>query len=283
MNRFIQKYSDVPNGFVEDFFTIVDETYGDDELVIDFDIIVKWLKVRIDNLKRLLIHNFEEKYDYQIFFVKTKNKKGNGAHNIGKIKLTPDCFKELCMISQTLKAKEVRKYYLSIEKLVRKYHKYIEEKLNKQLGLLKTNQKPKINKKGGVIYIIKALNSDLNVYKLGRTMNIKSRLNGYNSGNANDIEPLFILEVDDINRVENCIKNLVKHFQYRKYKEVYEIDIDLLKTAIMKCDTLINGFKNEIKRDKSIKKKFKKLKKSKEILYMYIDTPSKKKTKIKKK
>lgn len=43
------------------------------------------------------------------------------------------------MINQTKKAKEVRKYYLSIEKLIKRYHQEIQEKLHKQLGLSKKN------------------------------------------------------------------------------------------------------------------------------------------------
>ena len=38
----------------------------------------------------------------------------------------------------------------------------------KEIGLLKNNQKPKINFRCGVLYIIKALNSDSSVYKIGK-------------------------------------------------------------------------------------------------------------------
>lgn len=59
----------------------------------------------------------------------------------------------------------------------------------KKIGLLEINQKPKLNIKGGVIYILKALNSETTLYKLGKTKNLKNRLNTYNTGNANDVEP----------------------------------------------------------------------------------------------
>ena len=36
--------------------------------------------------------------------------------------------------------------------------------------MLKTNQKPKVNTKGGVIYIIRALNSTESLYKLGNKL-----------------------------------------------------------------------------------------------------------------
>lgn len=272
MEKFVQKYSDVPNKFIKDFFNISKEHYNDNDFIINFKNVVKWLNVRKDHLKRLLISKFEKDYDYIIEEKKVINKKGKGANYVEIIKLTPDCFKELCMISQTDKAKQVRKYYLSVEKLMKKYHKYIEEKLLKQIGVLKKNQKSDINIKGGVIYVIKALNSNETLYKLGRSNNIKQRLKNYNSGNANDIEPIFIIEVDDIVKVENCIKNLVRDFRYRKYKEIYEIDINVLKSSIVNCDSLINGFKNILKKNrKIIKKQFTLLNKHKDGLFVYVD------------
>ncbi len=54
----------------------------------------------------------------------------------------------------------------------------------KKIGILETNLKPKSNAKGGVIYILKALNTNATLYKLGKTNDLKNRLNTYNSGNA---------------------------------------------------------------------------------------------------
>ena len=272
MEKFLKKYSDVPNGFLNDFFKISKESYTDNEFVIDFEIVVKWLKVRKDNLKSLLVKHFEEKYDYTINKVKKKNK-NRGSNYVDIIYLTPDTFKHICMLSQTAKAKQVRKYYLSIEKLVRKYHIHIENKLYKELGLIKKNQKPKYKIKRGIVYILRALNSDLSVYKIGRTKNLNKRLNTYNSGLANDIDLLFILEVNDIIGVENCIKNLVRNHKYRKYKEVYEIDLDILRSAFLSCDELVNGFKKlyNKKNKKKTKRTFKKMRDNEEGLLVYIN------------
>ena len=73
MEEFIKKYSDVPNGFVEDFFDIAKEIYRYNELTINFDNVVKWLDVRKDNLKRLLVDKFEPQYDYVIEKIKDKD------------------------------------------------------------------------------------------------------------------------------------------------------------------------------------------------------------------
>ena len=219
---------------------------------IDFEVIVTWLNVQKYHLKRLLVNNFEENYDYIIDIIKIPHR--YGASRKEQIFLTPNCFKELCMLSQTPKAKEVRKYFISIEKLIRKYHQYIQEKLYKKLNMLYKNQKPKININSGVIYILEALNSDTDLYKIGKTTNLRNRLNNYNSGNANDIEPIFILEVDDIDNVELCIKRTIKEFQYRKYKEIYEVDIDVLKQVMMRCDEFVNSMKKLVSKKKEFKK-----------------------------
>ncbi len=45
----------------------------------------------------------------------------------------------------------------------------------------------------------------------------------------NDIIPLYIYESYNIIEVERCVKSYVK--QYRKYKEVYKADINMLRLS----------------------------------------------------
>ena len=63
-----------------------------------------------------------------------------------------------------------------------------------------------------------------------------------------------MFEVDDIDKVEGCIKNLMKEYQYRKYKEVYEVNLDILKKACSECDLFVNGFKKVISKKQQKKK-----------------------------
>lgn len=139
---------------------------------------------------------------------KKKQINSRGATIYEKILITPNCMKELCMVSQTKKAKEVRKYFIAMEKLIKEYFEIIKAEMYRKIGLLEKNQKPKVNVNGGVIYILKALNSEASLYKLGKTSDLKNRLNTYNSGNANDVEPLFIIQVKDIDSVESYVKNV---------------------------------------------------------------------------
>ena len=118
--------------------------------------------------------------------------------------------------------------------------------MNKKIKELEQNQKPKINPTKGIIYIFRALNTDLTLYKLGKTIDSKSRFKSHNSPMANDIEVLFQYETDNIDQVESCVKVLMKKSQYRKYKEVYQVDSDILRKIIKDCDTKIIEINNEI-------------------------------------
>jgi len=87
---------------------------------------------------------------------------------------------------------------------------------------------------------------DLTLYKIGKTINSKTRFSKHNSPLANDLEVLFQYETDNIDQVESCIKALMKKAQYRKYKEIYRIDLDILKQTIKDCDAKINEINNNI-------------------------------------
>lgn len=273
MEKFLNQFTTIPKKFVKDFYAIAKENYNGNEKIINFEIVCKWLNVRKDNLKRILLTNFEKEYDYVIEKTTIKRKGQKNASPLHKILITSNCFKEICMLSQSKKAKEVRKYFIEMEKLISKYHETIKESMYKKIGLLKTNQKPKVNIKGGVIYILRALNSEETLYKLGKSTNLKNRLKTYNSGNANSVEPVFILKVNDINTVENCVKSICKQSQYRKYKEVYEIDLEVLKKTIVSCDDLSNSVSNAFKnmKKKELKDKIEKLKGGKKDHFIYID------------
>jgi len=208
-----------------------------------------------------------QNYDYIIEYIVIKRDIGGSTREDTYI--SSNCFKELCMLSRTGKAKEVRKYFISMEKLVKRYHEMIKEKMYKKIGLLMKNQRPVPNIRGGVIYIMEALNSDVTLYKLGRTDNLRNRFHTYNTGNANDVEPLFILKVNDIDTVEGCVKNFVRDHQYRKYREIYEIDINILKQIMVTCNDFVNSMKKYITTKEGIKK-MNRIKKTKNKLFMGV-------------
>jgi phage anti-repressor protein len=276
LEDFIVQRSNIPKKFLKDFFNLGGDTYGDTFKNINFEDVVKWLDVQKNHLKRLLKDNFKiiDDYTEEKILIKNKNR---GANHVSKIMLTPDCFKELCMISQTDKAKGVRKYYIVAEGLLRDHFQEIIKELNKELGLIKNNIKDPVEIIGGHIYILKAQNTtQKNMFKLGNSDDMKKRLRVYNTGNANNIEPLFVMKVNDIDMVEGCIKNVARKHQYRKSREVYNIDFNFLQELCIKCKNFIRQLEKEYANDKNkTKNKLKIIKNNKDdkktSFYMIID------------
>ena len=140
----------------------------------------------------------------------------------------------MAMQSKTKKAIQVREYYYELEQVLDQYKEYIIQGLQDKINKLENNQKPKINSSKGVIYIIETADG-IGHYKIGKTKNLKKRLNSYNGDKKDDIIPLYIYETDNIDGVEECVKRYAKEYKYRKYKEVYKTDINMLKDLINEC------------------------------------------------
>jgi phage anti-repressor protein len=237
--EFLKKYSTISNQFIDDFFSLYNYKTNDTDLIINFDNLCKWLDSRKDVLKKTLDKSYIKNIDYKI----TKIKKETKGRPIEEIMITPDCMKRICMRSSTNKAEEVRTYFIKIEKLIDKYKQVIIDDLNKKIGILENNQKPKLNPKKGVIYVIRTTKTIDDLFKIGRSKKFITRLMSHNSIEADDVQILLLYETDNIEQVENCVKNSLKSKQYRKRKEIYQVDIDTIKDVVNKCDDLISQVK----------------------------------------
>jgi phage anti-repressor protein len=254
---FITKYSFVNVHFVKDFYNIIKEDYIErySEFLIDSEILRKWLTIlnrRIfnDTIKR----SYKKNIDYII--KKVKKSEGSGGQNFEVITLTPEAAKKICLSTNSKKGGQVQQYFLDLEVALYKYKNYIIDGMEKKIKQLENNQKPKINSNKKIIYVFKALNTDLTLYKIGKTINSKTRFSKHNSPMANDLEVLFQYETENIDQVESCIKAQMKKAQYRKYKEIYEVDLDIIKKSLKNCDDNINEINKEIaNKNKKIKQK----------------------------
>jgi hypothetical protein len=270
---FINKYSFVNSKFVKDFYNIIKEDYIEryNEFLIDSEILRKWLQINIkrsfnDTIKK----SYKKNIDYKI--EKVKKSEGSGGHNFEIITLTPEASKKICLSTNSKMGVQVQQYFLDLEVALYKYKNFIIEGMNKKIEQLENNQKPKINANKKIIYVFRALNTDLTLYKIGKTINSKTRFSKHNSPMANDLEILFQYETDNIDQVELCIKAYMKKAQYRKYKEVYQVDLDIIKKTIKNCDVEINEINKEIERKNKKQKGGKIINKidEKEILYLLI-------------
>lgn len=179
-------------------------------LYLDNDLILwleyKDIKVGKEKIIKFLKNHFIEKEDFKIltnsefdlnnfcFTAEEKqkyDKEKRGAHNKQYITVSSDCFKELCMYVGTNKSKEIKKYYIQLEKVFKFYLEYQNEYRkfelnNKNIELDNTIKNIKLDKHKYLIekfnckqcvYVIEInINSLERLIKIGSTKNIKKRI-----------------------------------------------------------------------------------------------------------
>ena len=87
------------------------------------------------------------------------------------------------------------------------------------------------------------------IYKIGKTKTFKNRLKTHNSSHVDNVKVIFIFETNDIDRVEQCLKLALQPKQYRKIKEFYQVDLNLLKELMKDCDNLMLKGKNKLNKN----------------------------------
>jgi len=245
--EFLKKYTTISNKFINDFYKIFDEkAFENDSLfIINHELLVKWLELK--SKKKEFVKTLKNSYKINVdYIVKEINKKGSGGKKNKIYMLTTEAAKRYCLMTKSAKGDSVRRYFIEIEKSLYKYQKHIIKSLEDKIKKLENNQKPKIIPKKGIIYVFRALNGDITLHKIGRSIKIKKRMTNHNSSMSNDIELIMIYEADNIIELEKCVKLLMKSGQYRKYKEVYQVDIDIIKKVIKDCDSKLTEINDAI-------------------------------------
>lgn len=228
---FLKTHTKVSNKFIDDFFSLYDpkDKYN---FSIDVENISKWMGIVKGEIKETLLRTYIENTDYTI-------KKETAIGKVGKPKeiilVTPKCFKLMAMQSRSKKASTVREYYYELEQVLDQYKEYIIQGLKDKITKLENNQKPKINPSKGVIYVLQAADGTGH-YKIGEAKNLKKRMSQYNGDKIYNVTPVFVYETNDMKAIEKCVKTYGIEFQYgNKGKEMYKIDIDILKNLIADC------------------------------------------------
>lgn len=257
VKEYIKIVSTVPESFIDELFELYDITTLQTDFVVKLDVISKWLKCNKGTLVKTLKRSYLLDVDYIVYKNKDKTikKKDPRNNNYKQYLLTPDCFKRLAMMSRSKNGDMIRTYFIEIEGLFIKYREQTIYGIQKELETLIINQKPvgNFDKKSGYIYIIRASDLKDGLYKIGRnSKDLVTRLKGYNVGRADNIEVLYTYKAPDIIGAEGCLKAYLKKYQYRKYKEVYETSIDIIKEFTKSCANI--GAKMIQKQNKSIMK-----------------------------
>jgi phage anti-repressor protein len=249
--NFLKKYSPVNIQFIDDFNEIISEDLFDKyrEFLIDSETLRKWLQLKIKKDFDAII---KKTYNLGVDYIKKNIKSTNNSGGSNRIvyMLTPETAKKICLVTKSKLGNNIRQYFIDIELTLYKYQNYIIDGLNNKIKQLENNQKPKVNANKKLIYIFKALNTEVTLYKVGKTINSKKRFNSHNSPLANDIELLYIYETENIDQVEACAKNKMKKYSYRKYKEIYQVNLGIIKTIIKDCDKEIRHVDNMVANQK---------------------------------
>ena len=226
---------------------------------------LKWMgysDIDINSAKRtyliLLKDNFEENNDYKIlnskeFLDKAKRVIAHlenielNTHNKTKhLILSPDCFKQSLMMLRTDKSKEIRKYYIELEKIFNFYLQYQnkyqelknleiikqleEEKEKNKLILEFTINKNPMLKQEKVYAVTTKLYASQNIIKVGRTVNkLVSRLSSYNTGKipSDKYEIIWSFDCVDSKSFESYLFLILKFFKISNCNEMYKINFDL--------------------------------------------------------
>lgn len=244
MKQFMKVYSQVPNGFIDDLFSIYDENTTQTDFVMDVERVASWLDVPKGSLVKTLMESYKSGVDYKVS--KPRATKKHGGSNHLTILLTPDCFKRLCMRSRSKKAEDVRSYFINLEALIMKYRVQMMEGMQDEMERmerrlngrrkLKSAHKP-LTGSAGYIYVLRASHRfDKLLVKIGKARDVAKRLRQHGTPLSDDLDVLYIFRTDDVDAVESCVKVWMRDEQTQRGREIYEVDVETVKAVIGGCD-----------------------------------------------
>jgi phage anti-repressor protein len=110
--------TDEQHMFVTSFYCYLN--YSDDEFVIDFDTVWEWMGYfDKKTAKRTLTKHFTQDVEYTISLGQNAERSvPKGGENKETIMITLNTFKDMCMRANTKKAKEIRTYFIKLEKIL---------------------------------------------------------------------------------------------------------------------------------------------------------------------
>jgi phage anti-repressor protein len=234
LKDFLKMYTGISNKFIDEYYKFY-ELCEKNLFGIDSIKVIKYLNI---TSSKKFHENLREKYiinnDYVI--KRLNNKLQKDKQDVFYY-LSFDGFERICMMSRSKKGNQVRDYFILLRKFINYYREHIATKIN---SLTKNNK---------FVYIL-LVNKDKDIFKLGRSGNIKKRLQNYATGKDKHPDIKFIMIVNDAKQIESCAKIFTKKYQYKENKEIYKIDFDLLKSVIVECSEMHKRFKDYVKNNK---------------------------------
>ena len=222
LKEFLIKFTAIPEKFINEYYVFY-ELCEKEQFGIPLEMIAKYLDIEsIKNFKTRIRESYKLNLDYVIIRQQQKSMKGVED---AEYMLSFETFEKVCMASTTKKGQMFRDYFVMLRKFIDYYKQHISEKI---LELTQTNK---------FIYIL-TVNKKTDILKLGRTGNMRKRLQAYSTGKEKHPDIKFIMIVEDDKRVEKCAKLFAKTNQYKGNRELYKMHSDELKSIVFDCAKL---------------------------------------------
>jgi len=242
----------------------------DDQFIINIEFVYKWIGfTRKDNTKRLLEKHFIQNIDYIcnndiVFLSKEENYKNKEGRPNEIILMTPNTFKQLCILANTEKGKKVRLYYIKMENIVMKYLKEknkINEELLIQIEKEKqeaiqnaknieyalqveqekivrlTNRRVQKENKGQLVYIYKESEYK---YKIGQSSDVARRENDHGCSNTTN-SIVYTKRCCNSKLLERVTHYILDQYRDINNREWFTVSFDIAKTALDSAHIFLDG------------------------------------------
>jgi len=279
LKEFLKKYTAINENFINEYYKFY-ELCEQNKFGIELTSVAKYLDIK---KKEEFYKSFRDKFKQNIDYIKKEfdiHKRKKKGDIYVRYYMTLDTFEKICLTSKAEKANSVRDYFI----ILRRFIQYYKDNISKMI-ISTAKKNPK-----SCVYII-LVNKNKNIFKIGRTDDLRNRLRNMENGHDKHPDVKFIMLVKNNNFVENCVKDLIEEKRYKSGKEIYKVDINKLKNVMVECselDSRINNYSNQsadayiIFEDKDFFKSAKTNSKNKSKTKTRSKTKSKSKTKINK-
>jgi len=248
--------------------------YLDNELILWLE--YKEIKIGKEKIIKFLKNHFIENEDYKIlnnlefninnFCAGVSGEQNNdeekrGAHNKQYITVSSDCFKELCMHVGTNKSKEIKKYYIELEKVFKFYLEYQNEFQKFQL---ENKEQELLNAKDKIMdmerdfehtelefdeFIYIATNENYhkqNVYKIGRSARLNKRTKQFNTFfiNGHKIFYIYVFQCHKSRILEQLLFTCLEKYKYCKINELFHLELNKLLSIVFNIGCQYNKIIN---------------------------------------
>ena len=221
----LKKYTNIDKKFIDTFFKKFKIGEELEFHIKDIDA-SKYLEIELNTLRKRLNNTFSKSINYieNVDYVKIKTGKTTAVTYM----INYQCFERLAMGGDTQKSETVRNYFVKLREFLTENQKLIYQSMSNYNEL---------NKYVGyeTIYFFAVDNRKNDIFKIGRTKDIVSRLRNYNVGRIKDIELKYLALVKNSIIIENCMKLKLEKNQLIQNREIYKVDPNNLKKIIDDC------------------------------------------------